>query len=680
MTLPLLQWNHWKTGQGALRLTALFTVFCLLGTPQVLTAADLTQQRQQFLAAEQALRKGDGVTYRILRDKLQNYALFPYLEYQETSPASAEKSAAFLKKYDNSPLGYDLRRRRLKLLAEKKDWKAFLADWKPTSNTAMQCVHARALVASGEKTKGFSTGARLWLHGDSLPDECDPLFEQMHKAGKLTPTLVWERIDLVRDKKSKKRTGLMKYLLRFLPKADHPWHSLWMLSLNKPEKVLASARLNRRHVSRGNLVAHSINKLAWRNHNAGLAAWHKANKKGWLNAAQKKRVELSLGKALSRRKSSRAIAFFDKVRDCRQIKGLCQLRVDHALKLRRWDRIVAWVNDMPREMQSHEKWGYWKARALQQLGRKKEAEALFKAVAGDRSYYGFMAADQVNSPYKLAHQGVPLTSVKRVAALPGFVRARELYRMGREREAGREWYWASESLDKEGLKGAARLAMQWGWDDRAIFTLLGTGYWDDLEIRFPLTHRKQVEAEARKHGIDAAWIFAIMRQESMFVPKARSPVGALGLMQLMPATARGVARKLKLATPKEADILRPELNIKLGSQYLKTLHRQFNGWEVLATPSYNAGPHRTLRWLPAKAKPVDLWIEDIPFDETRLYVQRVMSYLVLYEYRLGQKVTRLKHRIPANISKATPKQAKPKAPVSASASTAKAGKKGFLNH
>jgi soluble lytic murein transglycosylase len=622
-----------------------------------LQAADLTQQRQDFLAAEQALRQGDSAQYNPLREKLQSYPLFVYLEYAELRNAPAEQVLAFLERYPDGPLSFDLRRHRLRALALAKQWLAFLKHWRDTSNTELQCLRLQALIATGKTDEAYAQAVRFWLHGDSQADSCDPVFEAMHKAGKLSPALVWERMDLIRSGNSEQRTALLRYLRRFLPSADHPWHELWIQSLSHPEKVLASPLLNQTHPSRGNLLVQAINKQAWRKPDAALDAWHRASDKHWLNPAQRLRVQLGLGKALARRKHAQAMKFFDEIAHCGQISDLCELRADFALQQRDWKRLADWVKQMPKTLQEHEKWGYWRARALHQLGDKAAAQQLYRQVAGDRSYYGFMAADRVGADYRLDHRPVPLKALAKVSALDGIQRARELYRLGRNYEAGREWNWACDQLNNEELMAAAHLARQWGWDERAILTLIGTGYWDDLEIRFPLSHREQVQAEAKKYGLDPAWIFAVIRQESMFISQARSPVGALGLMQLMPTTAQGVAKKLGIKPPSEEQILQPELNIQLGSRYLKTLMERFNQWELLATPSYNAGPHRTLRWLPKQPQPVDLWVEDIPFDETRLYVQRVLSYLVLYQYRLGLPVVRLKQLLPEQVSEALLKQA-----------------------
>lgn len=613
--------------------------------------ADLAKDRQSYLAAELALRSGDAANYNQLRERLKGYPLLPYLESQAIDVKNAEQVNAFVTEYDKTPFGQDLRRKRLNYLFQQKDWQGFLDLWQDTNRQEMHCLHARALLEAGQKDKAWQAGAALWLHGDSINEACDPMFDAMRKAGKLTSYLVWDRMDLLREGNSAKRTGLMTFLKRYLPAEDAGYHELWMQSLKQAEKVASSPLLNKANHSRGNLLVHVIRAIAFRKQDLALQLWHKANKNNWLNQAQKKRIEYSLGRALSRRKHPEALAFLEKVKSCQQMPGLCELRIAQGVKSRRWDKVVAWANEMPKETQKHEEWGYWKARGLEELGRKAEAKALFQEVAKDRSYFGFMAADKVNAPYRLDHRPAPKEVLNRVAALPGIARAHEFYQLGRLHEAGREWYWATKDMDKLSHIAAARLALQWGWSDRALITQINSGYWDDLEIRFPLGYRQRIEQEAKNNQIEAAWIYAILRQESMFYVNARSPVGALGLMQLMPPTAKLVAKRLGMKPPSEAEILTPDTNIRLGSHYLKMLKNQFNGSVFLSIPSYNAGPHRTSGWLPDTPKAVDLWIEDIPFDETRTYVERVLSYMVLYEYRLGLKPTRLKDRLPAMVSK-----------------------------
>jgi soluble lytic murein transglycosylase len=671
--------HNWSNNLSFVALT-----LSLLITTQSEAAAKPTEQRKLFVEAEKALDKGEMESYKKLKASLLDYPLLPYLISKELAKdidkTQAAKIDAYLKQYDDTSSAFLLRSAWLNHLAKSKRWKEFAKYYKKGGGTGMKCLYIQALINNGDKKKAYESAASVWLTGRSLPKLCDPIFQQMHKEGKLTPKLVWQRTNLIRDTRGKKRASLLRYMKKLLPRKEHGYHDLWMQTLSKqPQKILESPLLKKNHPSRGDLLVHTLSRLGWRDRNAALTAWNKYRNSDLLDAGQKLRIQRELGRALSRRKHPRATEFLDDVDKCWMIQGLCELRFQHALKKRDWRKVVAWIEDMPIKTQQRVRWSYWKARALELQGKKLEAEKLFKEVAKDRSYFGYLAADRVDAPYKLAHKRVSVTQQEMddFAKLPGIRRAKELFLLDRTNLAHGEWNRVIHKLDNQGLKTAARTALQWGWNDKAIYNLMKTGYWDDLEIRFPLTYRKQVEQLAESYNIDAAWIFAVMRQESTFVPNALSPVGAMGLMQLMPATAREVSRKLKMGSINKSRILQPETNIRLGSSYLKQLHDQFNGWLMLATPSYNAGSKRTLRWLPDKAMPADLWVELIPFDETRLYVKRVLSYVVLYEYRLGKEITRLRERMP-NVDKSlltVKRQKKEPKKVKAGAKSAS-----FINH
>lgn len=218
--------------------------------------------------------------------------------------------------------------------------------------------------------------------------------------------------------------------------------------------------------------------------------------------------------------------------------------------------------------------------------------------------------------------------------------------LGEAPEARRQWAYATAPLDERGLAIAATLAQEWGWHDRAIRTANRADALDDLELRFPIAYRDVVEASARAYDLDPGWIYGVMRQESMFVPDARSPAGALGLMQLMPRTGKLVARELNMGHMPASRILDIENNVKLGAGYLRRMLDQNGGNVMLATASYNAGPHRVRQWLPADgAMSADVWANSIPYSETRDYVKNVMTFTTIYEHRLGAKPTRLSARM-----------------------------------
>ena len=228
-----------------------------------------------------------------------------------------------------------------------------------------------------------------------------------------------------------------------------------------------------------------------------------------------------------------------------------------------------------------------------------------------------------------------------IKILPEFSRAKELIEIGHLQRAHKEWQFAVNKLDQQGLMALARVANDWGWHNRAIRTIIDANHWNDLSIRFPMPYEKSFGKAASTVKLPSSWLFAIARQESAFSEKAKSSAGARGLMQLMPATAKQTARKIGLKS-RGNSLYDPEFNIKLGSSYLSMMHDRFKKNRALATAAYNAGPHRVDRWIKsAVALPIDAWIETIPYDETRRYVKNVLAFDAIYQYKLGEKNPKL---------------------------------------
>jgi soluble lytic murein transglycosylase len=225
-------------------------------------------------------------------------------------------------------------------------------------------------------------------------------------------------------------------------------------------------------------------------------------------------------------------------------------------------------------------------------------------------------------------------------------RAYELLFLDQINDARKEWLLATAHMDTRQLQLSAVLAHHWGWHDRAIFTTARSGEFDDMDLRFPMVYQDQVDVVARRHKLEAAWVYGIMRQESAFMFDARSPAGALGLMQLMPSTASMTAKLLKSPMKNTLELLDVDRNLDLGSAYLRQLADQFNGNQVLATAAYNAGPSRAKGWLARGEYPADVWIEIIPFRETREYVKRVLAYTTIFEQRLTDQSTPISQRMP----------------------------------
>jgi len=312
------------------------------------------------------------------------------------------------------------------------------------------------------------------------------------------------------------------------------------------------------------------------------------------------------------------------------------------LATQNWDDLLSTIDLLPAGLKSSDRWRYWRARAQDELTREYlslETLSVYRELAQKRSFYGFLSADRTGQPYRLQQESVdsaPAT-LESVAKLPALVRAKELWLTGHSSEAYAEWFYGVESLSAKEIAAAGALADSWGWHSRAIQAMIAGKHWNYLDIRFPLAHESIFKSAATDAKVAPELLFAIARQESAMSENAVSSAGARGLMQLMPATAKQTASKIGIPH-KTSDLFNVQHNIKLGSSYLNELMGRYNGNRILAAAAYNAGPHRVEKWLASvdKATPHDIWIETIPFKETRSYVQNVLTFSVIYSFRMGK--------------------------------------------
>lgn len=604
----------------------------------------LSQTRQRFVAAEKALEQGQLFTYRRLKGELQGYPLLPYLEYRELTRQLASRSPdairQFLEQQADTPLSSRLRAAWLDLLAKQGRWSSYLEFARPGGSIQRQCQRLHALIETGKAEQAFPAVPDIWLSGRSRPKACDPVFDAWIGAGGLTQGLVWRRIGLAMRAG---RTHLAGYLKRFLDTDERPWVERWISLHHHPERVIWLTK--EPHPWRNEIIVHALRRLARNDPAQAITLWEQFQKNAGFSDRQQLRLARSLAAHLLQAPDQRLYRRLEQLlpKRLRLDPRLSDRRFQIALRQHDWDRVLLTIDSMDEAERGKARWRYWRARSLQQLGRSQEASGLLSALAKERSYYGFLAADRLGTHFSFANQAldIPATQVRQLAQLPALRRARELQLLGRLLEARREWNLGLRSLDTQGLKAAARLAQTWDWPSQAIQTLAKLRAWNDLELRFPLVYRQQVDEHAHSLGLDSAWIYAILRQESGFVTDARSSAGAMGLMQLMPHTAREVARHDGRGPLQTGDLLRPQLNIELGSSYLNQIYRRLGDHPVLATAAYNAGPSRVLEWLPAQSQATDEWIETIPVRETREYLKRVFSYTLIYAHRLGEDTSSL---------------------------------------
>ncbi len=610
-------------------------------------------QRKTFVRAEMALKLKRYSQYRKLKPLLVDYPLYPYLLYielkQKISTTPNHKIQAFLQTYHNTPLAKKLYSRWINALARQGRYAALVQHFRPTQNTRLLCHYAHALYQTGNRHTAYSLMGELWQTGNSLPKSCNPILKKWRKAGYLTAPRIWSRIHLVM-KKGKRR--LATHLARSLPKKERFWLSLWKKVQRNPEFVI---RAQKHFKDEHSPVMHWIlvdgmSRLAHRNPLKAAEYWQEIRDRYYFTDDEKERIRQRLSLALARagtplsRETLKSLKLDS--RDARVITP----HILSAIADKDWEGALSWLNQLKNREQNSERWHYWRARALEEMGRLDEARSLYLQITDNRSYYSFLAADRIGDRYQLTHRPikVPAAELLKLQHIPAIARAGELYQLKRVVDARREWHFAIQQMNKRQLLMAAQLANKWGWHDRSIITLALAQHWDDLELRFPLAHKTYIEKQAKREKINPAWAFAVIRQESAFTSDARSSAGALGLMQLMPRTARQVARQLRIKRPRQRDLLKSSINIRLGVRYLRKLKKRFSDNTVLATAAYNAGDWRVRGWLPKhEAQSADLWIENVPFTETRKYLKRVLTYTIIYEQRLGLESRPLLERMPA---------------------------------
>ncbi len=603
-------------------------------------AATLTQQRTYYDEAMRALGKGDAGPYRRYAAALRNYPLEPYLAYEELNGrirhASTEEIERFLAQHGDLPQIRWMKLRWLSQLAGRGDWTTFDRHYSPKLGfTELDCLNARGYLQRGRQSEAWAEAQRLWLAGKSQPNQCDPLFEQWSAAGQLTEELRWQRTRLAVEAGN---YSLASFLARQL--ARHGNEAQLMIEVaQNPQLIANTARFAGNGRIMGDVVGMGLRRLARQDPEKALGLLELYAKRLEFSDDEKVALARQIGLSLAKRFDPRALEVAAKYDPTLRDNNLSEWRARLLLRLGRWKEAHELISRFPEDLAKHNRWRYWRARSFELATHdSKAAVELYRPVAQERDYYGFLAADRIQAPYRLNHQPLRLDKgvIDRVRNAPGIRRALEFHARGKIADGRREWYHATQFFERDEKVAQARIGYDMQWYFPAIRTISQAEYWDDLDIRFPMAYRDELVRAARQRQVHPAWAFAITRQESGFMTDARSPVGATGLMQLMPATAKETAKRYNIPYTAQHQLINPALNIQLGTAYMNQIYGQFKGNRVLASAAYNAGPGRVRQWLrDASHLSFDVWVENIPFDETRQYVQNVLTYSVIYGQKLN---------------------------------------------
>ena len=625
-----------------------FTALILAATMSAcVTAGDsgatpLNRQQKLYVQTREHIARGQWAQVRENMPALQHYALYPYIELAVLSDRLGALPSAevddFLQRYPDSVMADQLTGQWLATLARTGTWTDYLKYYRPeTAGRTQQCWHAEALQQTGKPELALAETAKLWLTAEA-PEACDAPFQRWLDSAQRDESMVWKRLMLALEQKQEQLARALAVEIR----EPYKLQAQYALLLSRDPAALNNLlpQLLQQPEASGT-IAFGLKNLARRAPEMAAAIWRQTIDAKQLLAADSFAARNEIGRQLIAARGADAMPWLLQ-NDPRGEDGyLLEWRIRLSLRGGDWPQLAQWIEQLPADMAQSQRWQYWRARALAEIAgdgtKPKQAAELFAQLAKERSYYGFLSADRLRIPYAFNNRPVqPATSASAIARRADIERAHEFYTLNDKMCASREWQRALRNMSTDEQQAAAQLAENWGWHSQSIRSALQSGASDDLQLRFPLAYREPMSGAAKNNALPTDWLYAIARQESAFMPDAKSPVGALGLLQLMPDTAKQIARKMKLRIDQK-QLLQPSPSIRLGSIYLRDLLRQFDGNRVLATAAYNAGPRRINTVLRDQPGPVsaDVWVETFPYRETREYMQNVLAFAVIYAHRLG---------------------------------------------
>jgi len=571
-------------------------------------------------------------------EALRAYPLYAYLlarrlEGRLGDPAAAPEIEAFLREHGGAPVARSLRSSWLMTLALRKDWLAYLATYRADldESTAARCNALAGRVALGRLEGLQDDVIETWLSPKSLPPACDPAFDWLRSQGRLGPELIERRARLAL---AAGEPGLARFLAKSLPGPRAAPLLQWATLIEQPRTAIAALIADPERTVEPEALLDGWRRLARSDPEAAAAQFPALVQARALDAAAASPHALAVALPLSWSRHPRALEFFAQVRPADFDERAHEWRLRAALWAGDWAQARQGLAAMPEALRNQNRWRYWAARTAEELGDREAARAGYAAVLPTDNWYAVLSAARLGQRY--APTPVPLprddAALRRVATEPGLVRTRELLLCDLPVEANAEWRAALDSLGRDAQVQAVRLASSWGWHLQAIAAAAKLGLFDDYELLYPRPYDSEVRSAAASTGLPASLIYAIIRQESLYRADAASSAGALGLMQLLPSTAQATAKRAGLPPPSRPELLLPSVNVPLGSAFLRSLIDRAGGQLPLAVAGYNAGPAAVARWLPPAPMETDVWVENIPFNETRAYVQRVRWHSLVFEW------------------------------------------------
>lgn len=622
---------------------------CLLWAAQPASAADA----DIYLQAKQAYQTKNLplLTESLETLKQRKSPLAPYLQYWQMiltmDQLSYYQVQAFLQENNESLLSQRVRELWLKRLGRVQFWDQFveiraqIPNYYSLNDTGNQCFQVQAGIALDDPI-AYEDGKALLYSGKELPADCQGMLEALQQIGVLDENLL---LTIYRNALFANKPGLAKVLSKYNRKTDATLLKQMDEAAQNPALLLKKNNVQDKTAYGRALYMYAIHRQAKADIALAQTSYQKYS--GLFNNEEKQLVLAYIALESARKHEPEAIRAFGRVDTGILNNEQWEWYARSALREQDWNTLLKIINGMPNALSDEHTWRYWKARALKTKGQVTEANLLLAKLSQERHFYGWLAAEELGPV-----AGEPMATyqpadeeIRQFARLPGIKRIEALFDAEARYEARLEWMYLLESLDDPSRIVAAQYALLKGWYDLTVLAADKTSRTHNFELRYPTPYRDYLQKASKARAIDEAWVYGIIRQESRFMHYAKSSVGAGGLMQVMPATAKWIAKKLGWSSYNDGMLHDIDTNVNLGTYYMRYTLDTFNGQEAMATAAYNAGPSRARRWAANTPLEGAIYAETIPFGETRNYVKKVLANAHMYAPRLGLPVITLKKRL-----------------------------------
>ncbi|HYD62960.1 MAG TPA: transglycosylase SLT domain-containing protein [Noviherbaspirillum sp.] len=618
--------------------TVLFAPAALAKKPAAFASDD-----EVFLALRDASRNGDAPRAAELASRLGNYAIPSYVDYFRLRPriqmAGEQEIRDYLARYDGSAIADRLRNDWLLELGKARNWTLFDEQYPQFVLNDDNQVKCYALMSRALKGQNVADDARVVLvNTQNYGEGCAALITTLVQTNQFTTDDVWAHVRMIAE------SGFAHTLRRIAPVTEASETAL-VQAYEKPDAVLARGPGNNRASHELFIVA--LGRSAKSDPTRAVSALVRAAEQ--LSEREREQAWAQIALQSSMKLAPDAIVYWHRTNGAPLSPDGYQWKARAALRAGEWKLVKSTIEAMPASLRNDPAWIYWMGRAQRAEGNQEAATKLFSSIADQTHFYGQLALEELDRKVTIPQKAKPVTQEELAPMVEnaGFKRALKFFDLNMRFEGYREWNWELRKMNERQHLAAAEYARQKNVLDRMVNTSDRTKSEFDFSQRFPTPFKDVMVAATERLSLDMAWVYGLIRQESRFIMNARSHVGASGLMQLMPATAQFVARKIGMGNFSQSQVNDIGTNITLGTNYLNMVLHDLEGSQALATAAYNAGPGRPRAWRSTLTRAVEgaIFAESIPFSETRDYVKKVLSNATYYAALFEDKPQSLKARL-----------------------------------